>query len=45
MVQSSLFPEKELRELHGWLFRKQYATGFNRKEEVFWSKKIHEAQS
>jgi len=45
MVQTSSFPETELRELNGWLFRKQNATGCDRKEEVFWSKEIHEAQS
>jgi len=45
MVQTSSFPETELRELNEWVFRKQNATGSDRKKEVFWSKKINEAQS
>jgi len=45
MVQTSSFPEIELQELNGWLFRKQNANDCNRKEEVFWSKNIQEPQS
>jgi len=45
MVQTSSFPGTELREINGWIFPKQNAAGCDRKEEVLWSYKIHEAQS
>jgi len=45
MAQNLSFPETELRELNGWLFRKQNANDCNLKDEVFWSKKIQEPQS